>query len=162
MAEPAVPVPSTDVDLGIQLNAVTNTRNELIDDAIYTLAGEGATKPTLTDGVIIIDVPAGETEEYEVKISPKVDMVVPAIILRDDTKKMLIKFYRGSGTDKVPLKSFIAPYPFYAPILLKSGRDYTLLVASRDNTVNNALIIPAIIVGTYPTDGILATITPPA
>ena len=157
MAEPDIPKPDTDVDLSMQLNAQTNTRNELIDDAIYTLAGEVG-KPAITDGVLNIPIYSGTDEQVTVTIEPKVDMVIPSIIT-DATHPMLIKFYRGTGTDKVPLKSFYTPYPFYAPIILKAGNKYTLIVAERDNSVDNYIIAPAIIVGTYPADSVLANIT---
>jgi hypothetical protein len=157
MPEPDIPKPSTDVDLSMQLNAQTNTRNELIDDAIYTLAGEVG-KPVITDGVLYLSIPAGGNEQVTVTIEPKVDMVIPSIITKA-SNPMLIKWYRGTGTDKVPLKSFYTPYPFYAPIILKAGNKYTLIVAERDNSVDNYIIAPAIIVGTYPADGVLATIS---
>jgi hypothetical protein len=58
MTEPTIPKPDPDVDLSMQLNAQTNTRNELIDDAIYTLAGE-AGKPAITDCVLNIPIYSG-------------------------------------------------------------------------------------------------------
>jgi len=157
MAEPVLPKPSTDVDLSLHLNAQTNTRNDLIDDAIYTLAGVDRT-PELTDGVLYINIPEGGNEEVSITIEPKVDMVIPTVIT-DATHPMFIRFYSGTGTDKTPLKSFYTPYPFYVPILLKAGKKYTLLVVNRDNNVSNYIIAPAIIVGRYPSDNILANIT---
>jgi len=158
MGEPIIPKPSTtDVDLTMQLSAQTNTRNDLIDDAIYALAGTEE-KPIITEGVLHIEIPAGGNEELAITIDPKVNMVIPSVIT-DASHPMFIKFYRGTGTDKTPLKSFYTPYPLYTPIILQAGTKYTLLVVNRDKNVSNFIIAPAIIVGTYPADGVLANIT---